>query len=186
MITKGYDFKDLTLVGVLDADASLSGGNFKAVEKTYQLLTQVAGRAGRREDKGKCFIQSYNSDNLIMEALKNNDSASILNFEKENRKLIELPPFGKMCLLVITAAKEKDAYDKIREIATLFPNNNNIELLGPSPVGIYKMNNQFRFKLIVKTSNNINLQKLVKNVIEKIKLNNNIKLKIDVNPYNIP
>ena len=182
MITKGYDFKDLTLVGVLDADASLFGADFRATERTYQLLTQVIGRAGRRERQGRAFIQTYNPNNVVIQALKNNDKDLIINFEKENRQLIDLPPYGKMVLISLSGKEEIKVYRKIKEIASIFPVDDRVEVYGPTPMNIYKLKNEFRFKLIVKTKNDINIQKLVLNIINFVKIDNNLKLKIDVNP----
>ena len=183
MITKGYDFKDLTLVGVLDADASLFGADFRATERTYQLLTQVVGRAGRRERQGRAFIQTYNPNNVVIQALKNNNKDLIINFEKENRQLIDLPPYGKMVLISLSGKEEIKVYRKIKEIASVFPLDDRIEVYGPTQMNIYKLKNEFRFKLIVKTKNDINIQKLVLNIINFVKIDNNLKLKIDVNPY---
>ena len=183
MVTKGYDFPNLTLVGVLDADASLFGANFRATEKTYQLLTQVTGRAGRRKEQGKALIQTYNPENVIMQALRNNDKDIIINFEIENRKTAELPPFGKMVMIILAGKEEIKVYRKIREIAATFPVNDKIEIYGPSPMNLYKLRDEFRFKIIVKTSNSINIQKLVLGIVSSVKIENNLRLKIDVNPY---
>lgn len=183
MITKGYDFPKLTLVGVLDADASLFGANFRATERTYQLLTQVVGRAGRRDDASRAIIQSYSPDNLIINALKNNDKTTLFEFEKQSRELINLPPYGKMVMLIIIGKDEMKTYRKAKEIMNILPNNSdNIEVFGPTPAGLYKSNNEFRFKLLIKTKLNINIQKIVLKVLENIKLDN-IKMRIDVNPY---
>ena len=184
IITKGYDFPNLTLVGVIDADASLFGANFRSTERTYQLLTQVTGRAGRREQESKAIIQSYSPNNLVLQALKNNDRETLFDFEKDNRKLINLPPYGKMVMLLIFGKKEVEVYRKVKEIINLLPNNSeNIEIYGPTPAVPYKLNNEFRFKVIVKTSMNINIQKIVLYVLEKVKFDNGLKMRIDLNPY---
>lgn len=184
MITKGYDFPKLTLVGVIDADASLFGANFRSTERTYQLLTQVIGRVGRREELGRAFIQSYTPNNLIIDALKNNDKNTLFNFEKQNRSLINLPPYGKIVMLVISGKDEIKVYRKAREVASILPNNSeNIEIFGPTPTTLYKSNNEFRFKIIIKTSLKINIQKIVMSVIDGVKFDSNIKMRIDMNPY---
>ena len=183
MVTKGYDFPNLTLVGVLDADASLFGANFRATEKTYQLLTQVVGRAGRRKEQGRALIQTYNSENVIMQALKNNNKDIIINFEIENRKAAELPPFGKMVMIILAGKEEIKVYRKAREITAAFPVNDKIEIYGPSPMNLYKLRDEFRFKIIVKTSLSVNIQKLVLAVVNSVKIENGLRLKIDVNPY---
>ena len=185
IITKGYHFPDLTLLGVLDADASLFGGQFKAMEKTYQLLTQVIGRVGRGEKRGEAVIQTYSPENMVMKALVENDKNSIIEFDKENRQLIGLPPYGKMAVIILSGASEEKVYKTAKDVLKIIPIDDNIEVLGPAPVFLYKYNDNFRFKIIVKTKNNINLQKLLRYVFEKINLGN-VRMKIDVNPNNIP
>ena len=185
IITKGYHFPDLTLLGVLDADASLFGGQFKAVERTYQLLTQVVGRVGRGEKKGEALIQTYAPDNIVMQALANNDKNAIINFDKENRKLIDLPPYGKMAVIIVSGINEEKVYNKIKEILKIMPVDENIEILGPAPVLLYKYNDNYRFKIIVKTKLNINLQKLLTCVLSRINFDN-VRVKVDINPNDIP
>ena len=185
IITKGYHFPDLTLLGVLDADASLFGGQFKAMEKTYQLLTQVIGRVGRGEKRGEAVIQTYSPKNMVMKALVKNDKNGIIEFDKENRQLIGLPPYGKMAVIILSGASEEKVYKTAKDVLKIIPIDDNIEVLGPAPVFLYKYNDNFRFKIIVKTKNNINLQKLLRYVFEKINLGN-VRMKIDVNPNNIP
>ena len=185
IITKGYHFPDLTLLGVLDADASLFGGQFKAMEKTYQLLTQVIGRVGRGEKRGEAIIQTYSPENMVMKALVENDKNSIIEFDKENRQMIGLPPYGKMAVIILSGASEEKVYKTAKDVLKIIPIDDNVEVLGPAPVFLYKYNDNFRFKIIVKTKNNINLQKLLRYVLEKINLGN-VRMKIDVNPNNIP
>ena len=185
IITKGYHFPDLTLLGVLDADASLFGGQFKAMEKTYQLLTQVIGRVGRGEKQGEAVIQTYSPENMVMKALVENDKNSIIEFDKENRQMIGLPPYGKMAVIILSGTSEEKVYKAAKDVLKIIPIDDNVEVLGPAPVFLYKYNDNFRFKIIVKTKNNINLQKLLRYVFEKINLGN-VKMKIDVNPNNIP
>lgn len=185
IITKGYHFPDLTLLGVLDADASLFGGQFKAMEKTYQLLTQVIGRVGRGEKQGEAIIQTYSPENMVMKALVENDKNTIIEFDKENRQLIGLPPYGKMAVIILSGTSEEKVYKAAKDVLKIIPIDDNVEVLGPAPVFLYKYNDNFRFKIIVKTKNNINLQKLLRYVLEKINLGN-VRIKIDVNPNNIP
>ncbi len=184
IITKGYNFPDLTLVGVLDADAGLFGGQFKALEKTYQGLTQVIGRVGRAEKPGEAIIQTYSPENIIVKAIKDNNKNTITEFDKQNRQLINLPPYGKMALLIISGRQEQEVYKKSKEIVSIIPYNTNIEVLGPSPAVISKLNNTYRYKLIIKTPSNLNLQKLIKNVLAKISLGS-VQVRVDINPYDI-
>jgi primosomal protein N' (replication factor Y) len=183
MITKGYDFSYLTLVGIVDADASLFGANFRASEKTYQLLTQVVGRAGRREELGRAILQTYNPDNLIIKALVENDKSKILEYEKLNRKSACLPPYGKLILAIFYGKTEIIAYRKAKEFINLFPIIKDVDILGPTPTTPHKINNRFRFKVIFKSHNDINIQKIVSNTLEKLRFKGDVGVKIDVNPY---
>ncbi|MDR2077986.1 MAG: primosomal protein N' [Rickettsiales bacterium] len=186
MITKGYDFPNITLVGVLDADASLFGANFRSAERTHQLLTQVVGRAGRRTVSSKAIIQTHSPDNIIIQALKNNDRRLLTDFERENRKIAGLPPYGRVTLLVLSGSDERTVYRKIEEIlAILPPNDEFIETFGPTQFHPFKLNDNFRFKLIVKTKNNFSIKKLVFHILNSVKFSSKLKLKIEVDPYYI-
>lgn len=186
IITKGYDFPNLNLIGVLDADASLFGANFRSTERTHQLLTQVVGRAGRRETIGKAIIQTYTPENIIIQAMKNNNKQQLIEFEKENRKFAELPPYGKLAMIILSGQNEMLVYSKAKEIIkSMPPNDNNIEILGPTQSSPYKVGSNFRIRILVKTKLNINIQKLIISALKNIKLQSNIRIKIDVNPYNI-
>jgi primosomal protein N' (replication factor Y) len=182
MITKGYDFQYLTLVGILDADANLFGANFRASERTYQLLTQVVGRVGRREEVGKAILQTYSPDNLIIQSLVENDKDKLLKFEKENRKIASLPPYGKLIMVVFGDKEEIVAYRKLKEFIALFPLTKDVEVLGPTPTNLFRSNGVYRFKVLFKSKSDVNLQLLVLNTVKKIKLGDT-KIKIDVNPY---
>jgi primosomal protein N' (replication factor Y) len=182
MITKGYDFSHLTLVGILDADANLFGANFRASERTYQLLTQVMGRVGRREELGRAILQTYSPENLIIQSLVENDKNKLLEFERENRKAASLPPYGRLIMVVFGYKDEIVAYRKLKEFVNIFPIVKDVEILGPTPTNLFRTNGMFRFKILLKSKNDVNLQALTLNAIKKIKLGDT-KVKVDVNPY---
>ncbi|GMO56231.1 MAG: primosomal protein N' [Rickettsiales bacterium] len=174
LIAKGHHFPNLTLVGVCDSDASLFGGDFRATEKTYQLLTQVSGRAGREEEKGVVYLQSYTPENLILQAFKNNDKETLLNYEKQNRQLGNFPPYSNIAIIGIISNIIEDSFNVAKEIITKFNQireiekyliNGEIEVLGPvSVIHPYK----HRYNIFVKCSKNIkqDLQKIIRSVIE--------------------
>lgn len=180
LVAKGHHFPKLTLVGILDSDASLFGGDIRASERTYQLLTQVSGRAGREEEKGRVYFQSYNPDNLILQAIKNGDKELLLDFEKQNRELGNFPPFGKMATISISSLKEILAYRVAKKIVQKFPINENIEILGPAPAMMAKLAKMFRFNIIVKTTKNVNIQKLLRKIVLSEKYNSNVRIKIEM------
>ena len=180
LVAKGHHFPKLTLVGILDSDASLFGGDIRASERTYQLLTQVSGRAGREEEKGRVYFQTYNPDNLILQAIKDGNKELLLDFEKQNRELGNFPPFGKMATVSVSSIKEILAYRVAKKIVQKFPINENIEILGPAPSAMAKLAKMFRFNIIVKTTKNVNIQKLLKKVVLSEKYNSNVRIKIEI------
>ena len=180
LVAKGHHFPNLTLVGIIDSDASLFGGDIRATERTYQLLTQVSGRAGREETKGVVYLQSYNSDNLVLNAIKDGNKELLLDFEKQNRELGNFPPFGRMATISFLSTNEVLAYRTAKQIAQKLPQGEEIEILGPSPAIIAKMAQMFKFNIIIKTARNINLQKLIQKYILNQKYSSTIKVKIDI------
>jgi len=180
LVAKGHHFPNLTLVGILDSDASLFGGDIRAGERTYQLLTQVSGRAGREDIKGTVYFQSYNPDNLILQSIKNGDKNTLLDFEKQNRELGGFPPFGKMATINISSLNEISAYKMAKKITKLFPINKEIEIMGPTPALISKLAKMYRFNIIVKTSKMVNIQKLLRKCVLSEKYNSNVRIKIEI------
>ena len=180
LVAKGHHFSNLTLVGIIDSDASLFGGDIRASERTYQLLTQVSGRAGREETKGIVYFQTYSPENLILQSIKNGNKELLIEFEKENRELGGFPPFGKMAVVYISSKNEVQAHRLAQKIAKKIPFSEDVEVLGPVPTPISKLAKMYRFNLIVKTSKNINIQKLLQKTVLTEKYNNNIRIKIEI------
>lgn len=180
LVAKGHHFPNLTLVGIIDSDASLFGGDIRASERTYQLLTQVSGRAGREEVKGRVYFQTYNPDNLILQAIKNGDKELLMDFEKQNRELGGFPPFGKMALISIASLNEAYAYRVAKKIVKKIPFNENIEVMGPAPAIISKLAKMFRFNVIIKTTKDINIQKLIQKTVLSEKYNSNVRIKVEI------
>jgi primosomal protein N' (replication factor Y) len=186
MITKGYDFPNLTLVGVLDADASLFGANFRSAERTYQLLTQVTGRAGRRIADSRAVVQSHSPDNVIIRALEKGDRNMVMNFERESRKIANLPPYGRITSLTLVGKNEPLVRSRMDETINILPNNDgSLEVFGPTPLNPPRLAGNFRFRLIFKTKNDFSIKKLVFYILDKIKFGNDVRLKIEVDPYNL-
>ena len=183
MISKGHNFKNLTLVGIIDADMSLSGGDLRASEKAFQVLHQVSGRAGRENKKGIVLIQTYDPENQVIEALKKNNRDNFLTMEKDFRKVANLPPFGRLVSIIISS---KDQYKLERFGNTLkdfAPNFENISILGPAPAPIFYLRGKFRYRFLIKTKKEINIQKVIKIWLQNTKLPSAIKLVIDIEPY---
>ena len=183
MISKGHNFKNLTLVGIIDADMSLSGGDLRASEKAFQVLHQVSGRTGRENKKGIVLIQTYDPENQVIEALKKNNRDNFLTMEKDFRKVANLPPFGRLVSIIISS---KDQYKLERfgnTLKDIAPNFDNVSILGPAPAPIFYLRGKFRYRFLIKTKKEINIQKVIKIWLQNIKIPSAIKLVIDIEPY---
>ncbi len=182
MIAKGHDFPDLTLVGIVDADGMLYSSEIRALEKTFQILTQVTGRAGRNKDEGQVLIQTFNPQNFVFEKVQKNDKKSFYNFEISNRRNLDLPPFARMIQLEISSFKEVEAKNFAKKLISNFPASEKIELFGPAPAAIQRLKNRHHFLINLKSEKKINLQKLVLAVIKSEKIPNSVRIRIDVDP----
>ena len=148
MISKGLDFKDVTLVGVLAADLSLNMPDYRASEKTFQLITQVAGRAGRGDKPGEVIIQSYSPDNFAITSAQSHDYNGFYRREVEMREALNNPPFSRLFYLVFTSEKEELLIKNIQSIGGVLRKHltkyDNMILLGPSPCIISKIKNNLQ------------------------------------------
>ena len=183
MVAKGHHFPNLTLVGVIDADLGLEGGDMRAAEKSFQLLQQVSGRAGREKIKGHAIIQSYMPESLVMDALRANDRDSFIKNELQIRKNAGVTPFGRMAAIIISNKDENIAQDYSKQIARTLPMNDNVRILGPSAATLYQLRGMYRYRILIITKKNINIQELIKTNISKVKIGHSTKIKIDIDPY---
>ena len=183
ILAKGHHFPSLTLVGIVDADLGLMGSDLRATERTYQLLSQVAGRAGRAEKKGTVYIQTLYPENAVLQALIHNDRSRFLDLEKQSRKILRMPPFGKLAAIIVSGANQ----DLTEKIAILLgqtaPNNDYISTLGPAPAPIYMLRNKYRYRLLLKTSRNIKIQAVLKEWLKRVSAPSNVRIEVDVDPY---
>lgn len=182
IIAKGYDFPNLTLVGVVDADSGFYSAELKSSEKSFQLLSQVIGRAGRKDYHGKIFIQTFNPQNFVFEKIIQNDKKGFLEFEIANRKSLNMPPFTKMANFVISAFDENKALSAAKTLAGKFPFNDAIEVFGPAPAAISRLKNRYNYRVFLKTEKRINLQKLILDVMKDVEFSNQVRVKIDIDP----
>lgn len=156
MIAKGLDFENVTLVGIISADLSLNVGDFSAQESSFQLLTQVSGRAGRADKPGRSIIQTYNPENFVIQAVKLNDYNSFFESELKIRKAFSYPPYKNMITIKILDRDRIGTIDISREFASSInckmENLPNVEIIGPNPCKISRINNKYRYNIIVKVS----------------------------------
>ncbi|MBM7868923.1 primosomal protein N' (replication factor Y) [Clostridium pascui] len=191
MIAKGLDFKNVTLVGVIAADLSLNIPDFHSSERTFQLITQVAGRAGRGKKKGEVIVQTYNPESYSIQCAAENSYEEFFEQELSLRRLMNYPPFSELMLINMSSPNEELLIKNIQNVAvnlkSLLQNTNKIEILGPCPSEISKIKNNYRWQIIIKGQLNQNIKKEIKNSIyDSVKESyNNIRIIIDVNPLSL-
>ncbi|KKB96755.1 Primosomal protein N' [Candidatus Arcanobacter lacustris] len=183
VIAKGHHFPELSLVGVIDADVGLAGGDLRSAEKTYQLLHQVGGRAGREKDKGEVVIQTYYPDNLIIQSLSNNDRKSFVEHELASRSAADMPPYSRLAAIIISGNNEENTRIFAREFVRLADYNSKLLILGPVPAILSRLKRQFRYRILIKAPKNFNIQQYLNNWLLKNKVPSTINVKIDIDPY---
>ena len=156
MIGKGLDFQNLCLVGVINADTALSFPDFRAAERTFQMLTQVSGRAGRGSAPGRVIVQSYNPSNYAVQAAKDHDYQTFCNFELRERRRLSYPPFVHLIRLLLTHSDQGKVVRLAQALAStlkreLPTDGGTFELLGPAPAPLYKLKKRFRWHILLKT-----------------------------------
>lgn len=183
IVAKGHNFPNLTLVGVVDADSGMRGGDLRAGERTYQLLSQVAGRAGRAERPGRALIQTYAPDNPAMLALADNDRDGFLQIERDVRAELGLPPFGRLAALILSAPSAESVDEAALKIADAAPNGAGIELFGPAPAPIAIMRGRHRRRFLVKAPKNTDLSAYMTAWRARLKTPKGLRISIDIDPY---
>ena len=186
MIAKGLDFSNVTLVGAINADISLNFPDFRSSEVTFQLLNQVSGRSGRGDKKGKVLIQTFNPDHYAIRYSKDNDYKSFYNEELNIRKKLDYPPFYHLCQIKIISKDYEEASKTSKKIGDYLKNNIKEEIiLGPSLANIFKINNEYRFQIIIKYKNINNIKIILLKLQERFYNDKKIKLEIDFNPVKL-
>ena len=184
LLAKGHHFPYLTTVGVIDADAGLQGGDVRAAEKTYQLLHQLAGRAGREETRGQVYIQTYRPDHALMQALAHWDRKSFLSLEMENRQRAAMPPYGRLCAVIVEGSPEKKVLEVTRALSLSAPYVQEIRILGPAPAALYKLRGQYRLRFLVMAPKSVDVQAVVKPWCDGVQCPSSVMIRIDVDPVN--
>ncbi|MGE4480651.1 replication restart helicase PriA [Acidocella sp.] len=182
MVAKGWHFPHLTLVGVVDADLGLAGGDLRAGEHTVQMLHQVAGRAGRAEAPGRVLLQSYDPSHPVIQALLSGDLPAFLEQEAALRRPGHWPPFGRLAALIVSAEDERLADQLARALARAAPRQLGVEVLGPAPAPIALLRGRHRRRLLLKTPREIAVQPLLRAWLARVPIPRNAKLDVDVDP----
>lgn len=191
MLAKGHDFPAITLVGVICADLSLSLPDFRASERTFQLLAQVAGRAGRGAEPGRVIMQTFNPDHFTIKAARNQDYIEFFNQETPFRKALMYPPFSRMIQLKISGKNADKTRDHARlaaeRLARLNTREPKAQILGPIEAAIQKISSRYRWQILIKGASSGNISRMVSAMvrdpaIQKVK---SVSVVIDVDPYSL-
>lgn len=186
MIAKGLDFPNVTLVGVLNADIGLNFPDFRSSETTFSLLNQVLGRSGRGNKEGKVLIQTFNPEHYAITYTKNHDYLGFYNEEMKIRKILKYPPYYYICLIKIISKDynlaSKSSYDVVNYLKQ---NIKNEIILGPSVCNVFKLNNNYRFQIIIKYKDVNNILEYLTNIEHHYFNKKDIKVEIDFNPLKL-
>lgn len=187
MIAKGLDFPLVTLVGVVSIDSSLTSPDYRASENTFQLLSQVSGRAGRSENKGEVIVQTFNPDHYAITLAKNHDYIDFYKEEMKIRKMLKYSPYYYMVLVSITSKDYELGFKEANKIGSYIRNNINKDsiVLGPTMANMFKVNNIYHYQIIIKYRKDDSLMKVLKFIIDMQVRNNKIDVSIDFNPSRI-
>ena len=185
MISKGLDFPYVTLVGVINGDASLNIPDFRSAERTFQLLNQVSGRAGRSNLEGEVIIQGFNIDHYSIIKAKENDYIGFYNEEINIRKTLSYPPFYDICLIKISGKDYNLVNDESNKIGYYLKSNSSNIILGPSNASMYKINNIYNMQIIIKYKKLDSIKDNLNFIKQKYINNKNVTIEIDNNPIKI-
>ncbi|GGE19050.1 primosomal protein N' [Polymorphobacter glacialis] len=183
MVTKGYHFPELTLVGVVDADLGLSGGDLRAGERTFQQVAQVAGRAGRGAKPGKVLIQTHQPQARLMQALVAGDPAAFYEAETEARRDLGLPPFGRLAAIIVSSEDAAAALAAARAIGAAAPQMEGLSVLGPAAAPLAMLRGRHRQRLLVQARRSLALQRVLRDWLGAVAVPGNVRVVVDVDPY---
>ncbi|WP_342725628.1 primosomal protein N' [Bradyrhizobium sp. B097] len=183
LVAKGHNFPRLNLVGVIDADLGLSNGDPRAAERTFQLLNQVVGRAGREQGRGVGYLQTHQPEHPVIKALIANDREAFYASEIDIRERTGYPPFGRLASLIVSAGDRPTAEGFARKLAAMAPLDERIQVLGPAEAPLAVIKGRYRFRLLVKSLRNVDLSQYLREWLEAgPKTKGNLKLEVDVDP----
>ncbi len=182
LAAKGHHFPHLTLVGVVDADLGLTGGDLRAAERSFQLLYQVAGRAGRAETSGRVLIQTYMPEHPVMEALVAGNRDAFVAAEEAEREAAGFPPFGRLVGIILSSPKRALLEEVSAKLASRAPQKAGIRVLGPAPAPIALLRGRHRMRLLVKAGRKTNVQAYMRQWLVSLKLPGSVRLSVDIDP----
>jgi primosomal protein N' (replication factor Y) len=183
LVTKGYHFPNLTLVGVVDADLGLDGGDLRASERTFQQIMQVSGRAGRGEKPGTVYIQTHAPDAPVMQALISGDAESFYAAETEARRDADAPPFGRYAAIIVSSEDKGAAEETARLIGRSAPKLDEVMVYGPAPAPLAMLRGRHRFRLLVHARRAFDVQDMIRDWLGGLTWSSKVRVTVDVDPY---
>ncbi|MET0137911.1 MAG: primosomal protein N' [Sphingobium sp.] len=183
LVTKGYHFPNLTLVGVIDADLGLEGGDLRASERTFQQIVQVSGRAGRGEKPGRVFIQTHMPDAPVLKALLSGDSARFYATETEGRRIAHAPPFGRFAAIIVSDTDAHEAKNAAHRIGNAKPEVEGVEIYGPAPAPLAVLRGRHRHRLLIHARRQVDVQDMIREWLGSVEWKASTRVAVDVDPY---
>ena len=182
IVAKGWHFPHLTLVGVVDADLGLAGGDLRAAERTVQLLHQVAGRAGRAEAPGRVLLQTFSPDHPVMQALVGGDLQAFMTAEADGRRPGHWPPYGRLVALIVSADTAQAADELARDLGQAAPHAEGVTVLGPAPAPLAILRGRHRRRLLMKARREVAVQPLLREWLDRVPVSGSARVDVDVDP----
>lgn len=183
LVTKGYHFPQLTLVGVVDADLGLEGGDLRAAERTFQQIVQVAGRAGRGDKPGEVLIQTRHPEAAVITALVAGDRDSFYAAEADARRDAGAPPFGRWAAIIVSSEDEAEARDAARAIGGTRPDLPDVMILGPAPAPLSLLRGRYRYRLLINARRSAQVQVIIRQWLGTLSFPPGVRVGVDIDPY---
>ncbi len=183
LVTKGFHFPELTLVGVIDADLGLEGGDLRAGERTYQQIAQGAGRAGRGAKPGEVLIQTRHPEASVIAALADGDRDAFYSAETEARRHAGAPPFGRWAAIIISSEDDAEARQAANRLGDTRPHHDELMVLGPAPAPLAMLRGRYRYRFLINARRNVELQKIIVDWLDAHEFAPGIRVSVDIDPY---
>ena len=183
LVTKGYHFPNLTLVGVVDADLGLQGGDLRAAERSFQQIQQVAGRAGRGDRPGRVLVQTHDPEAPVISALISGDAPGFYAAETEARREAAMPPFGRLAAIIVSSEDKAEAEAVARRIGHAAPSVEDMAVFGPAPAPLAMLRGRHRQRLLVHAARKLDVQDVIRDWLGALEWGNKVRVAVDVDPY---
>lgn len=183
LVTKGYHFPNLTLVGVVDADIGLEGGDLRAAERSFQQIAQVAGRAGRAEKPGHVYVQTRMPNAAVIQAIIKNDRDGFYSAELEARRAAAAPPFARLAAIIVSSEDNSEAMEIARLIGQTAPTVEGFSVYGPAPAPLAMLRGRHRHRLLIHAHRSVELQVIVRDWLDQLEWPRAVRVGVDVDPY---